>query len=67
MKEKTYTITVRMNWMSRLTDELTNWQIPPSRYTIKENVLTTTSTDVVDVATETFLRQPEVIKIEVTK
>ncbi len=65
MKKKTYTITVAPNWMSRLLDELQNWQVPPASYTIRDNTITTNSATVIGVATETFLRLPKLIKIEV--
>lgn len=53
--------------MARLLYELNAWGVNPKLYISSGNVITTTNPNIVDVATETFIYHPELIKIEIVK
>jgi hypothetical protein len=70
MAKKTYTIkvkgsstTAKLIFTVKLLRELDAWGINKTRYQVEGNVITTTDTNVVDVATETFIRHPDLLEI----
>lgn len=67
-KQKTYTITLGTPFVLRVfLRELKMWEVKDTTYTVNELVVTTKSTNVVDVCTETFRQWPEVYAIDVVE
>lgn len=62
--KKSYKITVDSEWAVKLTHELKAWGIPPKSYTV---TIETSNPNALDVATETFINNPELFKIETIK
>lgn len=63
MARKVYTIKVEAGFLSLLLRELNAWGVDKSRYQVKGNVVTTKDTNVVDVATETFIDHGHLLEI----
>jgi len=60
---KIYKITVERDFLPLYIRELHNWQVKKSLYVIDGNTVTTQNTNVVDVATETFINAKHLINI----
>jgi hypothetical protein len=65
MAKTVYRIEARVGWMHVLLWELYQWG--ENRYTLEDGVVVTTCKNVVDVATETFIKVPHLIKITTIK
>lgn len=61
---KTYKITVKNGWMSKLKEELVAWGVAQDKYRVDGDVLITSNNNVIDVATETFIENLHLISIE---
>lgn len=63
MKKK-YTIKVEHGLMKVLVGELKLWGVDESRYEVNGDEITTTDPNVVDVATETFIKDLSLVNIK---
>lgn len=63
MKKK-YTIKVKHNLMRVLVGELKLWGVDESRYKVDGDEITTSDSNVVDVATETFIKDLSLVNIK---
>jgi len=63
MKSK-YCITVKKGFLPFLIKELKLWGVKESQYQIEEDKIITSDNNVIDVATETFIKYPEFLIIE---
>jgi len=61
---KTYKIVVKDGWITKLKIELAMWGVAEDKYQLDDNTIITTDTNVVDVATETFINNRHLISIE---
>lgn len=74
MKKKTWEIRfihqnarIRSFFKHTLLQELELWEVKEDKYKVEGEVITTSDANVVDVATETFMKKPSAIKIEEVK
>lgn len=63
-KRRTYKITIEQDFLPICIRELYKWQVNKSLFTVKNNTIITQNTNVVDIATETFITAKHLINIE---
>ena len=66
MAKKTWRITIESDvHFGIFLGELKNWQVNPALYKVEGNSIVTSNDNVIDVATETFMNNRSVLKIQV--
>jgi len=67
MTKRIYSILVKDGWTSKLVQELNAWGVSSNKYQVEGNTIITSDTNVVDVATETFINNLHLISISSAK